>query len=326
MDGIKVSIWMLAYNHSEFIEQAIEGIINQKCNFQFELIIHDDASTDGTTKIIEKYAKLYPDTIKTIFEETNQFGKKKFFPMFINIAKGEYLAMCEGDDAWIDLYKLQKQVDFLDNHPDYEAVYSKCKIVDENGVDVSYLRPIYNRFSNYRFTLFDYAKGYFPGQTASILSRNTFSRLTKDQLNAYYGLETTGDTKRILVSSLFGDIFCMEDVMTLHRVVQNQGSSWSAKNKDKNLSGVMFRTTCMEREYTKRFFSIHFPNSYLSLHCLCAVILKYLKNRNDTNVDALHEVLTYCGGCFEIIKALCKLSIVSIYDYFYIFKRDRKST
>ena len=121
MDTPLVSICTVAYNHAPFIRQCMDGVLMQKTSFSFEHLMHDDASTDETAEIIREYEARYPDIIKAIYQTENQFSKgvqiwsKYMFPN----ARGKYIAMCDGDDYWTDPLKLQKQVDFLETHPDY---------------------------------------------------------------------------------------------------------------------------------------------------------------------------------------------------------------
>lgn len=122
MDLIKVSVICLAYNHAKYIRDTLEGFVSQETDFPFEVIVHDDASADGTDEIIREYQAKYPDIIKPIFQKENQYSKgipitKEFiFP----ILRGEYIAFCEGDDYWTDSRKLQRQVDALDAHPEVD--------------------------------------------------------------------------------------------------------------------------------------------------------------------------------------------------------------
>ena len=134
-DKILVSIRCLVYNHEPYLRQCLEGFVMQKTNFRFEAIVHDDASTDGSAKIIREYAEKYPDIIKPIYETENQYSKHDGSIGRITRAacKGKYMAMCEGDDYWIDPLKLQKQVDFLEKNLDYGMVYTKCKRYDQNS-------------------------------------------------------------------------------------------------------------------------------------------------------------------------------------------------
>jgi len=100
----------------------------QETNFPIEILIHDDASTDGTADIIREYEQKYPEIIKPIYQTENQYSKGIKISQTFNWsrAKGKYIAICEGDDYWIDPYKLQKQVDFLENNPDYGLCYTKA--------------------------------------------------------------------------------------------------------------------------------------------------------------------------------------------------------
>lgn len=122
----------ITYNHGAYIKNALDGFIMQHTHFPFIVIVHDDASTDETTYILKEYANKYPDIIFPIIEPENLYSKQNgAISRIINAAcyatRAKYIAMCEGDDYWIDPYKLQKQVDFLESHPDYGMCYTKVK-------------------------------------------------------------------------------------------------------------------------------------------------------------------------------------------------------
>ena len=123
-----VSISCITYNHASFIKKALDGFLSQKTTFPFEILIHDDCSTDGTSDIIREYANRYPDVIFPMFEEENQYSQGRPIGTAVwNLprARGKYIALCEGDDYWTDPLKLQKQVDFLESHPDYGMCYTQ---------------------------------------------------------------------------------------------------------------------------------------------------------------------------------------------------------
>ena len=108
----------------------MEGFLCQITSFPLEILIHDDASNDGTDEIINEYVRLYPSIILPIFETENQYshGDKRIIDFYnYQRARGKYIAYCEGDDYWTDPYKLQKQVDFLETHPDYSVCFHRCR-------------------------------------------------------------------------------------------------------------------------------------------------------------------------------------------------------
>ena len=115
-----VSVGCVAYNHEAFIAQALEGFLMQKTTFPVEIIVYDDASTDKTADIIKDYANRYPDIIKPVLQNRNQYseGRKPFVDYVFPECRGRYIALCEGDDYWTDPYKLQKQAEFMEAHPD----------------------------------------------------------------------------------------------------------------------------------------------------------------------------------------------------------------
>ena len=126
-----VSICCTAYNHEPFIAAALDGFLMQKTNFSFEVIIHDDCSADGTVKIIKEYQQKYPEIIKPIFQSENQYSKgvRAILQAFVYPkCSGKYIALCEGDDYWIDKNKIQMQVNFLEENHGYAMCYTKTKL------------------------------------------------------------------------------------------------------------------------------------------------------------------------------------------------------
>lgn len=125
---ILVSVFVTTYNYEDLISDTLEGILKQKTSFKYEIVVHDDASTDGTQDIIKKYYEKYPDVIVPILRKKNihSVDPKQVATAFLDVARGKYVAICEGDDYWIDEYKLQKQVDFMENNPDYSMCFTNA--------------------------------------------------------------------------------------------------------------------------------------------------------------------------------------------------------
>lgn len=130
-----VSIICITYNQKKYIERALKGFLMQETDFKFEILIHDDASTDGTAEIIRNIAKDHPDVIKPVFEQENQYSQQYwgFLNDMFYGAKGKYIALCEGDDYWTDPKKLQKQVDFLEKNPNHSVCFHPVNVVYEDG-------------------------------------------------------------------------------------------------------------------------------------------------------------------------------------------------
>jgi len=139
MKEIQVSIICNAYNHERYIRDALEGFVKQKTSFDYEVLIHDDASTDHTADIIREYEVLFPDIIKPIYQKENQYSKK--IPVSASFqyprVKGKYVAFCEGDDYWIDYLKLQKQFDAMEAHPEVDiCAHASITISASDGKEI----------------------------------------------------------------------------------------------------------------------------------------------------------------------------------------------
>lgn len=122
-----VSVKMITYNHEPFIAQAIEGVLQQNTNFPFELVIGEDCSTDGTRQIVHEYQKKHPGIIRVITSDKN-VGMKKNGLRTLKACQGKYIAFCEGDDYWHSPEKMQKQADYLEQHPECGMVFSDCNV------------------------------------------------------------------------------------------------------------------------------------------------------------------------------------------------------
>lgn len=143
-DNIEVSICCAAYNHEKYICDALNSFLMQKTNFKYEILIHDDASTDNTASIIREYEKEYSNIIKPIYQTENQYSKGIRISQTFNYprAKGKYIAICEGDDFWTDENKLQKQYDFMESHRDYSMCCHNAKKVDIDGIFIKNIDAI----------------------------------------------------------------------------------------------------------------------------------------------------------------------------------------
>ena len=134
---IIAAIRCTTYNQVDYIRQCLESLVCQQTSFRYEIILHDDASTDGTTEIVKEYASRYPDLIKPIIQTENQYSKHDgSIDRAINATISptvKYIAYCEGDDFWMDSMRLQKQVDFLETHPNHSMVFTAVQYLYPDG-------------------------------------------------------------------------------------------------------------------------------------------------------------------------------------------------
>lgn len=186
-----VSICCLVYNHEPYIRECLDGFMMQKTDFPFEVLIHDDASTDKSAEIIREYEEKYPEIIKPIYQTENQYSKgigvtRVFqFPR----AKGKYIALCEGDDYWTDPLKLQKQVDFLEANNEYSLCvggFKKINVYNKECDEIIIIPYGVNKSNEgYDFTLEEIKKGWLT-KTLTAVFRNDIT--LNDKLGKYkYG-------------------------------------------------------------------------------------------------------------------------------------------
>ena len=237
--NIMVSICCITYNQEKYIKDAIEGFLMQKTNFLFEIIIHDDASTDKTADIIREYQQKYPDKIRTILQKENQYKKgiRNSYTAFKE-AKGKYIAFCEGDDYWIDEYKLQKQVDYMEKHEDCTFCFHNAKIrYMQQDKEEEYLKhqSNYKKFFK-KDGIYDvgdiHLLGFGSVPTASFMFRTSDVK----KLPRFYFEAICGDMPLKLIMTSFGYAYYMEDIMSVYR--RETGISmtdkWKIENKNNN--------------------------------------------------------------------------------------------
>ncbi|NLC94034.1 MAG: glycosyltransferase [Treponema sp.] len=216
-----VSIKNLVYNHEKYIAQALDGFLMQKTDFPFEVIVHDDASTDNSAQIIREYEKKFPSIIKPIYETENQYSKHDGSLGRIVNSKlsGKYVAFCEGDDYWIDENKLQMQVDFLENNLEYGMCYTKAKQFIQKK----------RKFSRRRFgtDVRDFEDLLFNGNRVPTLT----TVFRKDLLNSYlkeiYPQDKSwlmGDYPMWLYFAHESKVKFLDKVTSVYRVLKNSAS------------------------------------------------------------------------------------------------------
>lgn len=250
-EDIIVSIITLTYNHESYIRECLDGILMQQTSFKFELLIHDDASTDNTANIIREYEAKYPDIIKPIYQTQNQYSQKVpigctyLYPR----AQGKYIALCEGDDYWTDPLKLQKQVDFLESHPDYVMCSHRFNLYIQNkGVFQNDWYGDRTEGVNYNLNTLIHGGWFFHPLTVMFRS----DKLDLDEYSQYkYSMDA------VLFFHLLkkGEGYMMSDNMSVYRI--HSGGVWSSigsNNQIRNEFKARIGLYEVEQSYEAAFF------------------------------------------------------------------------
>ena len=260
-DNIIVSICCITYNHAPYIRQCLDGFIMQKTTFPIEILIHDDASTDGTEEIIREYEVKYPHIIKPLYEVENQWVKGRRGSATFNFprARGKYIALCEGDDYWTDPLKLQKQVDILENNSEYVLVHTDIKILYErSGKIISTNDKQINSQLSKNISFQELLlSGKYIIRTATVLFKKS---ILADSINNNKFLFSNnflmGDTPLWYSLSKYGSFKFLSDCTTIYRRHFNSATNGPIKKKLRfNLSmyELRFYITNNDDSFTEEF-------------------------------------------------------------------------
>jgi glycosyltransferase involved in cell wall biosynthesis len=203
-----VTVITLTYNHAPYIRQCLDSILAQETNFPVQMIVHDDASTDGTVEIVREYAEKYPNVIVPILQKENQYSKGNGLAEFIlPLVKGKYRASCEGDDYWIDPLKLKKQVRIMEEHPDTTLCGAVARIEAQGPLDGRLIKP---KIMKDVYALRDVFSG-------TMFHTSTYLVRTDIRYPAGYTNVSYGDFFTRFVCALQGKLRCLPDIVSVYR-------------------------------------------------------------------------------------------------------------
>ena len=229
-----VSVVFITYNHEKYVEKALRSVLEQETEFPFEVVIGEDCSKDNTRQIVKQVAAEYPEReVRFLFREKN-LGRPTLNVYETTMeCRGEFLAYLEGDDFWTDPKKLQKQVDFLRSHPEYIGVTCTNVMIDENGdentdSDALQALSLYDWSGKYTYHDFQHT-GKWPGHYGTLLSRNVYHNKKMDYTILYKAHDFVDDAVILVFLLLQGDLYRMDDQMTVWRFVKRKESgSWTS--------------------------------------------------------------------------------------------------
>lgn len=298
MKDIEVTIFCITYNQSEYIATAIESFLMQKTNFNYKILIHDDASTDGTTEILKQYEKKYPDIVKVVYQTENQYSKRiKIMKAFmLPLLEGKYIASCEGDDYWTDEYKLQKQYDYMESNPGCSmCVHSSLSVKADTGACLC------KNILSKNFKTYDIVDA-INGLGRDVATNSFFyKRELAYKWPEFREIAPCGDYTLPILAAEIGYIAYIPEIMSAHRILANSSLSKTfAKDYQKRIeyaNRYSQMLKCLD-EYTEHKYTDIIEKEDLRIWSLC-----YIKTRNKEKVSQEpYRSYFKCLGIKEKVK------------------------
>lgn len=305
-----VTILCLCYNHEKYIERCIEGFLKQRIDFNVEIIIHDDASTDSSQSIIQKYAELYP-FIKPVFQKENQYsnGVNIEDAILSKKANGKYIAICEGDDYWTDPYKLITQVNLFESHPDVHFIVHKTGNYDINGNRLGFIPR--NRMKSGIYQREDIVpiliETYLFHTTSYVFKTEEYKKYCEN-LPLFAKEMSVGDYALQLYFSNLGNVIFINKEMSAH--VYNVPGSWTDKSHkndyDASIKHQEEMNHCMKLfdEYTSNQFHRNLENriNKFEMHKLYRdnKFPEIVYNKNYSKALKKYDYRSYLSICLRV--------------------------
>lgn len=231
-DDIILTVLVVTYNHSQYISRALDSVVSQKTDYGYEIIVHDDASTDGTTDILKCYEREYPEIIKLALEESNQYSKGTEYLLnaMKQLCHRKYVIILEGDDYWCNESKLQKQLDYMEAHPESSGTTHRCDNVqmDEKGnlIHVGF-SPKFKDNNEWNIAeIIDWSDA--PHTTSFLFKTELFRDMPESILRI-----KAGDWRNMVWACAHGLIHYSNEVMSIHE--QFVKGSYSSDNFSKGV-------------------------------------------------------------------------------------------
>lgn len=249
---IMVSVIVLTYNHEKYIRQALESILMQQVDFNYEILVGDDCSTDSTPQILLEYQNRYPELFCVRLRYRNIGATKNLYELLM-LAQGKYVAYLEGDDYWCNAYKLKKQIDYLVEHISIIGCTHICEVVNQKGVSVK--NNLKWLSSKKIFSIRDF-KGYIlPGQIGTLVCRNIFTDKSHDFSIIYRANPVISDRTIIFLLLLYGNIRNLQEKMGCYRMIEDgSNATYSMFTHNENVNLLQYQMTIELENYAKNEF------------------------------------------------------------------------
>ena len=316
---MKLSVVMITYNHERFIAQALSSVLAQRANFDFEIIVAEDCSTDGTRAILMDFVRRYPGKILPLLREQN-LGMVRNFREALVTCRGQYLAILEGDDYWTCVDKLQSQVDFLDAHPDHAVCCARAQFVDQTGAALTGIAHtgIYPSTSSGSYTFTDLFETNWV-VTCTVMYR----RASIGLLPAWFLTLKMIDWPLHILVAQTGKIYLMNEVVSAYRL--HSTGAWSSLSPIDRLLATKQMLTALDNHLHFQYTEAIRP--VIAQTCLdLAHAARHLGSRAQT---ARHLLSYACNGGWQLPASRRPFAGLAAYvligSWYKIFSRAKQA-
>jgi glycosyltransferase involved in cell wall biosynthesis len=319
-----VSVFCVTYNHEGYIAETIDGFLSQVTDFAFEIIIGEDCSKDRTLEIVNDYAERYPNLIKVISGPQN-VGPGENFNRTLNAAQGKYVAYCEGDDYWIDPYKLKKQVDFLEQHSDYGMVFTDTKIFREK---TSFLQNGWSLYKSKKWCTSDFPKVLFsqnPISSCTICVRKDVFVQANINVNIHKKWSMLGDLQLWIYIAIKSKIYHLNEATAVYRIRADSASKSSSlknrvrfRNEAVAIRQWFIKTYNLENSLYSLALKTHIKELYkLAFEFSSKELVKRIESDYPNHTRSFKELLFVSGSKNSIASIFVK-KLLHFYPIFYL--------
>lgn len=321
-----VSVLVLTYNHIKFIKQALDSILCQKTNFNYEIVIGDDCSTDGSREVIKEYKRKYPDKIRAFFQKKN-IGAVKNGYCVLKKARGKYLAQLETDDYWNDEYKLQKQVDWLEQHRDYIGCATWCDVVDENGNIIPEKNTrdedTFWHYCGDVWTLKQCEEGKYPGHTSTLVYANIYKRPLYNYKEMVKWHDMIGDRSNVTFLAMNGNIYNIRESMSCYRLVESKGkNNYQSTARTTNRRYDEYHYINQVENFVKKNLLLGFSMKEFKKERLVYAAVVMINENSKENRRVVRKMICESDNAMTAFLLVCSAVIQKLF-YRKILKKDR---
>jgi len=302
---MKVSVAIITYNHEPFIREAITSVLAQRVNFDYEIVVGEDCSTDDTRNIVMDLYRAHPHRIVPLLADKNMGGARNLIAT-LNACRGEYLALLEGDDYWSCENKLQRQVDFLDQHPDHALCCHRVQVRDETGAAQGGILPRPS-FAAGSYTIENLiAENFIP--TCSVMYRSDSVGAPPD----WFVDVTPGDWARYILAARSGKIQLMDEAMAVYRM--HSGGVWTSGRSIDQKHAMLRMMTALDHH-----MNFQYTDAIRRWRAVCYFDMAIIERLNGNRMATLRYLAASLrrgelslAGRWRALAALVAFSVFSI--------------